>query len=84
MRCWVHLFLILFVVILASAKTSAESTSNLLSNDFTDGNWSTNIQSYHGSDTIAGVDNQYVENYNFIRPHELYRYRRRIPIRPYC
>jgi hypothetical protein len=62
MRCWVHLFLILFVVILASAKTSAESTSNLLSNDFTDGTWSTNIQSYHGSDTIAGVHNQEVSS----------------------
>jgi hypothetical protein len=62
MRCWVHLFLILFVVILASAKTNAESTGNLLSNDFTDGTWSTNIQSYHGSNTIAGVDGQYVEN----------------------
>lgn len=62
MRCWVHLFLILFVVILASAKTSAESTGNLLSNDFTDGTWSTNIQSYHGSNTIAGVDGQYVES----------------------
>ena len=62
MRCWVHLFLILFVVILASAKTSAESTGNLLSNDFTDGTWSTNIQSYHGSNTIAGVHNQEVSS----------------------
>ena len=62
MRCWVHLFLILFVVILASAKTSAESTSNLLSNDFTSNNWSTNIQSYHGSNTIAGVHNQEVSS----------------------
>ena len=62
MRCWGHLFLILFVVILASAKTSAESTSNLLSNDFTDGTWSTNIQSYHGSNTIAGVHNQEVSS----------------------
>lgn len=62
MRCWVQSFLILFVVILASAKTSAESTGNLLSNDFTDGTWSTNIQSYHGSNTIAGVDGQYVES----------------------
>jgi hypothetical protein len=50
------------VVTLASAKTSAESTGNLLSNDFTDGNWTTNIQSYHGSNTIAGVDGQYVES----------------------
>ena len=62
MRCLAHLFLILFVVTLASAKTSAESTGNLLSNDFTDGTWTTNIQSYHGSNTIAGVDGQYVEN----------------------
>jgi hypothetical protein len=62
MRCWVHLFLILFVVTLASAKTNAESTGNLLSNDFTDGTWTTNIQSYHGSNTIAGVDGQYVES----------------------
>lgn len=62
MRCWVQSFLILFVVILASAKTNAESTGNLLSNDFTDGTWSTNIQSYHGSNTIAGVDGQYVES----------------------
>ena len=62
MRCLAHLFLILFVVTLASAKTNAESTGNLLSNDFTDGNWTTNIQSYHGSNTIAGVDGQYVES----------------------
>jgi len=62
MRCLEHLFLILFVVTLASAKTSAESTGNLLSNDFTDGTWTTNIQSYHGSNTIAGVDGQYVES----------------------
>lgn len=62
MRCWVQSFLILFVVILASAKTSAESTGNLLSNDFTDGTWSTNIQSYHGSNTIAGVHNQEVSS----------------------
>ena len=62
MRCLAHLFLILFVVTLASAKTSAESTGNLLSNDFTDGTWTTNIQSYHGSNTIAGVDGQYVES----------------------
>ena len=62
MRCWVQSFLILFVVILASAKTSAESTGNLLSNDFTDGTWSTNIQSYHGSNAIAGVHNQEVSS----------------------
>jgi hypothetical protein len=62
MKCLVQLSLILFVVILASAKTNAESTSNLLDSDFTSNNWSTNIQSYHGSDTIAGVDGQYVES----------------------
>ena len=62
MKCLVQLSLILFVVILASAKTNAESTSNLLDSDFTSNNWSTNIQSYHGSNTIAGVDGQYVEN----------------------
>lgn len=62
MRCLAHLFLILFVVTLASAKTNAESTGNLLSNDFTDGTWTTNIQSYHGSNIIAGVDGQYVES----------------------
>ena len=62
MRCLAHLFLILFVVTLASAKTSAESTGNLLSNDFTDGTWTTNIQSYHGPNIIAGVDGQYVES----------------------
>jgi len=62
MRCLAHLFLILFVVTLASAKTNAESSGNLLSNDFTDGTWTTNIQSYHGSNTIAGVDGQYVES----------------------
>jgi hypothetical protein len=50
------------VVTLASAKTNAESTGNLLSNDFTDGTWTTNIQSYHGSNVIAGVDGQYVES----------------------
>ena len=62
MRCLAHLFLILFVVTLASAKTNAESTGNLLSNDFTDGTWTTNIQSYHGPNIIAGVDGQYVES----------------------
>jgi len=62
MRCLAHLFLILFVVTLASAKTNAESSGNLLSNDFTSNNWTTNIQSYHGSNTIAGVDGQYVES----------------------
>jgi len=62
MKCLVQLSLILFVVILASAKTNAESTSNLLDSDFTSNNWSTNIQSYHGSNTIAGVDGQYVES----------------------
>jgi hypothetical protein len=50
------------VVTLASAKTNAESTGNLLSNDFTDGTWTTNIQSYHGPNIIAGVDGQYVES----------------------
>lgn len=62
MKCLVRLFLILFVVTLASAKTNAESTGNLLSSDFTDGSWTTNIESYHGSNTIAGVDGQYVES----------------------
>ena len=62
MRCWVHLFLILFVVTLASAKTNAESTSNLLSSDFTDGSWTTNVESYHGFNTIAGVHNQEVSS----------------------
>ena len=60
MRCWVHLFLILFVVILASAKTSAESTGNLSSNDFIN-DWSGTNDHFHGSNVLAGVHNEYRE-----------------------
>lgn len=63
MRCWALYILSLFVVTLASVQASAESTSNLLSQDFTDGSWTgTNLSSTHGSGTIAGVHNQYVES----------------------
>ena len=60
MRCWVQSFLILFVVILASAKTSAESTDNLLSNDFIN-DWSGTNDHFHGSNILAGVHNEYRE-----------------------
>ena len=60
MRCWVQSFLILFVVILASAKTSAESTGNLLSNDFIN-DWSGTNDHFHGSNILAGVHNEYRE-----------------------
>jgi len=63
MRCWALYILSLFVVILASVQAVANSTDNLLSQDFTDGSWTgTNISTTHGSDTIAGVHNQYVES----------------------
>ena len=60
MRCLAHLFLILFVVTLASAKTSAESTGNLLSNDFIN-DWTGTNDHFHGSNVLAGVHNEYRE-----------------------
>jgi len=41
----------------------AETTGNLITQDFTDGTWSgTNISSLHGSTTIAGVNDKYIES----------------------
>lgn len=60
MRCLAHLFLILFVVTLASAKTNAESTGNLLSNDFIN-DWVGTNDHFHGSNVLAGVHNEYRE-----------------------
>ena len=60
MRCLVYLFLILSAVILASAKTSADSTGNLLSNNFQQ-DWTGTNDHYHGPTILAGVHNEYRE-----------------------
>lgn len=60
MKCWVHLFLSLFVVLVASAKTNADVSSNLLSNNFMD-DWTGTNDHYHGSSILAGVHDEYRE-----------------------
>ena len=60
MRCWVYLFLSLFVVLVASAKTNADVSSNLLSNNFMD-DWTGTNDHYHGSSILAGVHDEYRE-----------------------
>ena len=53
MKCWVYLFLSLFVVLVASAKTSADVSDNLLSNNFMD-DWSGTNNHFHGANILAG------------------------------
>ena len=57
MKCWVYLFLSLFVVLVASAKTSADVSDNLLSNNFMD-DWSGTNNHFHGANILAGEHNK--------------------------
>ena len=68
MRCLVYLFLILSVVVLASAKTSADSTGNLLSNNFQQ-DWTGTNDHYHGPTILAGVHNEYRETTTTLSDH---------------
>ena len=46
-----------------TSTTTAHTTGNLITQDFTDGNWEgTNQDSRHGSGTIAGIGGEYVES----------------------
>lgn len=48
MKCWVYCFLILFVAMVASAKTNADLTNNLLNDDWDNGGWTgSNIDHRH-------------------------------------
>lgn len=61
---------VLFVANAWSGQAHAATTGNLLSDNFTDGSWSgSNLQSRHGIDTIAGIDNQYVESQITLSDH---------------
>ena len=54
---------VVLVMTLWSSQAIAAETGNLLSDNFADGSWSgTNLSTRHGDNTIAGVDNQYVES----------------------
>ena len=53
---------IVLLMILTLTTLKAETTSNLVSQDFTSGWSGTNIDSTHGSGVIAGVDNEYIES----------------------
>ena len=68
MRCLVYLFLILSAVLLASAKTSADSTGNLLSNNFQQ-DWTGTNDHYHGPTILAGVHNEYRETTTTLSDH---------------
>ena len=52
--------LIVLLMMLIPTISSAETTNNLVSQDFTTGWSGTNVDSTHGSGTIAGVDGEYV------------------------
>ena len=61
---------VLFVANAWSGQAHAATTENLLSDNFVDGSWSgSNLQSRHGDDTIAGIDNQYVESQITLSDH---------------
>ena len=49
-------------MILTLTTLKAETTSNLVSQDFTSGWSGTNIDTTHGSGVIAGVNNEYIES----------------------
>ena len=53
---------IVLLMILTLTTLKAETTSNLVSQDFSSGWSGTNIDSTHGSGVIAGVDNEYIES----------------------
>ena len=57
-----YIVLISLLMMLIPTISSAETTNNLVSQDFTTGWSGTNLSSNHGSSTIAGVDGQYVES----------------------
>ena len=52
--------LISLLMMLIHTTSSAETTNNLVSQDFTTGWSGTNVDTRHGSGTIAGVDGEYV------------------------
>ena len=53
---------IVLLMILTLTISKAETTNNLVSQDFTSGWSGTNIDTTHGSGVIAGVNNEYVES----------------------
>ena len=53
---------IVLLMMLTLTTSKAETTSNLVSQDFTSGWSGTNIDTTHGSGVIAGVDNEYIES----------------------
>jgi len=53
---------IFLLMILTLTTSKAETTNNLVSQDFTSGWSGTNIDTTHGSGVIAGVNNEYVES----------------------
>ena len=57
-----NLIKLLVSLSLISNLSYAETTNNLVSQDFTTGWSGTNLSSLHGSNTIAGVHNGYVES----------------------
>ena len=54
--------LTILLTILIPTISSAETSNNLVSQDFTTGWSGTNVGTTHGNDTIAGVNSQYVES----------------------
>ncbi|MEL0176767.1 MAG: hypothetical protein VW810_00520 [Pelagibacteraceae bacterium] len=57
-----NLLTLLILNLIALNNVSAETSQNLVSQDFTQGWSGTNLSSKHGNGTIAGVNNQYVES----------------------
>ena len=53
---------IVLLMILTLTSSKAETTNNLVSQDFTSGWSGTNIDTTHGSGVIAGVNNEYIES----------------------
>ena len=53
---------IVLLMILTLTTSKAETTNNLVSQDFTSGWSGTNIDTTHGSGVIAGVNNEYIES----------------------
>ena len=53
---------IVLLMMLTLTTLKAETTSNLVSQDFTSGWSGTNIDTTHGSGVIAGVNNEYIES----------------------
>lgn len=53
---------IVLLMILTLTISKAETTNNLVSQDFTSGWSGTNIDTTHGSGVIAGVNNEYIES----------------------